>query len=62
MAFLETEFGPCFTFCNARVDALFHDGGADPACGLYFLAVIVEAVCGDGLGAIFVCLHLLGGK
>jgi len=62
VVFLEAEFGPCFTFCDARVDVLFYDGGPDPTGGFDFLAVVVETVGYDCLCTILVCGNLLWGK
>jgi hypothetical protein len=62
MTLLEPEFGPSFALRHSRVHSLFHDGRLDLARGLDFLAVVVEAVRDDRLGAVFVGEDLLGRK
>lgn len=62
VAFLQAEFRPRATFGNTGVDGFASNGGADTAGGFHSLAVVVEAVRDDGLGAVFVCGDLLWRK
>ena len=62
MALFRAKFVPGFSFCNARIDGLTHDGRADAARCLDLFTGIVEAVADDGLGAIFVGGDGLGGE
>jgi len=54
MPFLEAELRPCLTSSNGWVDLLLDDSCADSTCGFDAFAVLIEAVGGDGLGAIFI--------
>lgn len=54
MSFLEAKFRPGLTGRDSGVDLLLDDGCADTAGGFDAFAVVVEAVAGDGFGAIFV--------
>lgn len=62
VALLETELGPGPPLRNLGVDMFANDGGLDPAGDLHLLALIVEAVRHNGLGAIFVRCDLLRGE
>ena len=62
VALLETELGPGPPLRNLGVHMFPHDGGLDPAGDLHLLALVVEAVRHNGLGAIFVRCDLLRGE
>ena len=62
VSLLEAELGPAAPRGDGGVDGLADDGGADAAGGLNALAVVVEAVGDDGLGAVFVGRDGLGGQ
>lgn len=59
MAFLEAKFGPCAPFGDSRIDRFFDYGGADTLGCLYTFPIIIETIGYDGLGAVFICSHLL---
>lgn len=54
LALLDTELGPVFPLGHARVHDLLDDGLLDAAGGLDLLAVLVDLVGDDRLGAILV--------
>lgn len=55
----KSELAPLLALRDTRGDNLFHNGCADAARGLDLLAIIVQAVCDDRLGSIFVGGDLL---
>lgn len=62
VALLESELFPFAAFGDLGVDVFADDGGLNSAGDLHFLAVIVEAVGDDSLGAVLVRDHLLRGE
>ena len=62
MSFLLAKLRPCLTGSYGGVDLLLDHGCADPTGSFDALSVIIDAVRGDGLGAVFVGGDGLRGK